>query len=156
MPIQIPRAKPFLNRNKFVFSSLCEIRVCHLPQDNLQSWRDQALPLPTYLPPSLHSLDYIKPYLLTTTALPELHTGCGLPLCPRRCAHWFAFQMLCEVDTTWEFPWFMATIYKQLWSQSKFLIDEINVTTLYWLLSPQTTSVCHLSRRETPFKDLSQ
>lgn len=80
MPIQNSRAKPFLNRNKFVFSSLCEIRVCHLPQDNLQSWRDQALPLPTPLPPSLHSLDYIKPYLLTTTALPELHTGCGLSL----------------------------------------------------------------------------
>lgn len=55
MPIQIPRAKPFLNRNKFVFSSLCEIRVCHLPQDNLQSWRDQALPLPDSLPPSTPS-----------------------------------------------------------------------------------------------------
>lgn len=55
MPIQIPRAKPFLNRNKFVFSSLCEIRVCHLPQDNLQSWRDQALPLPASLPPSTPS-----------------------------------------------------------------------------------------------------
>lgn len=55
MPIQNSRAKPFLNRNKFVFSSLCEIRVCHLPQDNLQSWRDQALPLPTCLPPSTPS-----------------------------------------------------------------------------------------------------
>lgn len=148
MPIQIPRAKPFLNRNKFVFSSLCEIRVCHLPQDNLQSWRDQALPLPTCLPPSTPST-LLSPICLQRRRFQSSTLGAvSLSLCPRRCAHWFAFQMLCGADTTWEFPWFMATIYKQLWSQSKFLIDEINVTTLYWLLSPQTTSVCHLSRRE--------
>lgn len=104
MPIQIPRAKPFLNRNKFVFSSLCEIRVCHLPQDNLQSWRDQALTLPSsLLPPALlHSLDSIKPYLLAyndgASRAPHWVRSLSpsLSLCPRRCAHWFAFQMLLE------------------------------------------------------------